>query len=55
MIPDDIDADHGPEIRKIEETVMDENKKVEDEAGELIERMTEEQKKYKATTGWPPV
>jgi vacuolar-type H+-ATPase subunit E/Vma4 len=55
MTPDDIDRDLEAEVKRIEETVIDEVQKDEEEVNRLIDHEAEEQKKYKDVTGWPPV
>ena len=55
MTPDDIDRDFEDEVKRIEETVIDEVQKGEEEVNRLIDQVAEEQKKYKDVTGWPPV
>src|SRR5262249_52913364 len=55
MTPDDIDRDFEDEVKRIEETVIDEVQKGEEEVNRLIDDVAEEQKKYKDVTGWPPV
>jgi hypothetical protein len=55
MTPDEIDRDCESEVKRIEETVMDEVQKDEEEVNRLIDHVAEEQKKYKDVTGWPPV
>ena len=55
MTPEDIEENREAEAKRMEEAVMDEVQEVEDEAGHLIDRLTEERKKYEDMTGWPPV
>jgi hypothetical protein len=55
MTPDDFNPDHDPEIKRIEESMIDEVQKNEEEMNRLIDHVAEEQKKYKDVTGWPPV
>ena len=55
MTPDDIDRELKADVKRMEEAVMDEAQKAEEEAQRLVDHVAEEQKKYKDVTGWPPV
>ena len=55
MTPDEIDRNIEAEVKRIEETVMDEMQQDEEEVNRLIDHVAEEQKKHKDVTGWPPV
>ena len=55
MTPEEIDRDVEAKIKRLEEAVMDEVQKDEEEMSRLIDHVAEEQKKHKDVTGWPPV